>query len=201
MGDESDELIRQNRFRDLLRCVADGNEDASEQIVDEYGSHILRAVRRRMNRAIRDRFDSEDFAQAVWASFFGHISVVERIGSEGELAGFLCRMASNKVIDAGRRQQSRNEPTSNSEQLPAVDKDHRLRFSQPTPSQFAVANEQWDKLTGDEQGRDLRLLELRRDGATQAEIAASMGVSERHVRRILTRIARKNNSDVESATS
>ena len=198
---ELDDLNRQNRFRNLLQRVSNGDEAASEKIVEEYGSHILRAVRRRMNRAIRDRFDSEDFAQAVWASFFGHISVVERIGSEGELAGFLCRMASNKVIDAGRRQRSRKEPPSGTEQLPAVQKDNRLRFSQPTPSQFAAANEQWDKLTLDEEDRNLKLLQLRRDGATQAEIAASMGVSERHVRRILNRIARKNDSDVESATS
>jgi len=191
----------QSRFRDLLRRVADGDQTASEQIVKEYGSHILRAVRRRMNQSIRDRFDSEDFAQAVWASFFGHLSVVERIGSEEELAGFLCRMASNKVIDAGRRRQVRNEQNAADEQLPAIEKDHRRHWSQPTPSQFAVANEQWVILTEDEAERNLKLLELRRDGATQAEIAAEMGVSERHIRRILTRIARKNQGDVESATS
>ena len=192
MDNESNELVRQHRFRDLLRLVADGDEAASEKIISEYGSHILRAVRRRMNRAIRDKFDSEDFAQAVWASFFGHISVVERINSEGELAGFLARMASNKVIDAGRRRQVRNDTPIDSSRLPEMEKDNRLNVTQPTPSQFAVANEQWDKLTMDEPDRDLRLLKLKRDGATQAEIAITMGVSERHVRRILSRIARKN---------
>ena len=92
-----------SRFRELLQEVAAGVPDAADKIVSEYGVHILRAVRRRMNRGIREQFDSEDFAQAVWASFFGHLSIVSRFGSEEELAGFLCRMASNKVIDAGRR--------------------------------------------------------------------------------------------------
>lgn len=197
MNGESSELIRGHRFRELLSKVSAGDASASEKIVEEYGAHILRAVRRRMNRAIRDSFDSEDFAQAVWASFFGHISVVERIGTQGELAGFLSRMASNKVIDAGRRKKSR--PETHPDALPGVEKDHRRLVSQPTPSQFAVANEEWERLTDDEHQRDQELLKLRRNGATHAEIAKSMGVSDRHVRRILRRIARKQSSDQESS--
>lgn len=198
MSSESSESDRGERFRQLLARVSAGDKLASEQIVEEYGAHILRAVRRRMNRAIRDSFDSEDFAQAVWASFFGHISVVERIGSQGELAGFLSRMASNKVIDAGRRKQVRQE-TEAPEQLPGVEKDHRRQLSQPTPSQFAVANEQWERLTDDEQERNKELLRLRKNGATHAEIAKSMGVTDRQVRRILRRIARKQSQGEESS--
>ena len=183
--------ISGQRFQQLLRAVAEGDESASESLVEEYGSHILRAVRRRMNRGIRDRFDSEDFAQAVWASFFGHLSVVSRFESEGELAGYLGRMASNKVIDAGRRQKSRPESNSAEAALPQVVKDNRRKVSQPTPSQFAVANEQWDQLTENEDDRHHQLLRLLRDGATHAEIAEKMGISDRHVRRILQRFYRK----------
>lgn len=200
MSSESSELIRGQRFRELLSGVSAGDHLASEQIVAEYGAHILRAVRRRMSRSIRESFDSEDFAQAVWASFFGHISVVERIGTQGELAGFLSRMASNKVIDAGRRKKNRRE-THTQDELPTVEKDHRRQLSQPTPSQFAVANEQWERLTDDEQERNQELLRQRRNGATHAEIAESMGVSDRHVRRILRRIARKQASDQESSVT
>lgn len=192
------ELTSRKRFRELLKKVGDGDESASETLVKEYGNHILRAVRRRMNRGMRDRFDSEDFAQAVWASFFGHLSVVQRIQSEGDLAGFLGRMASNKVIDAGRRQQSRPEKNAADGALPHIVKDNRRRISQPTPSQFAVANEQWDRLTDDKDDRSLKLLELLRKGATQAEISAATGVSERHVRRMLSRLARDQDRNTES---
>lgn len=196
----SDESIGDNRFRQLLEDLAAGDEGASKAIVDEYGSHILRAVRRRMNRGMRDRFDSQDFAQAVWASFFGHISVVSRFQTQGELAGFLGRMASNKVIDAGRRQQTRREKNT-PDTLPQVVVDNRLKVSQPTPSQFAVANEQWDQLTDNEGDRNQELLRRLRDGATQAEIAEKMGISDRHVRRILKRFARKQDRDSDQSES
>ncbi len=93
--DELADVLPRDRFRQLLSRVADGDNEASAELVSEYGGHILKAVRRRMNRSLRDRFDSQDFEQAVWASFFGHISVVQRIDSSGELAGFLTRMARN----------------------------------------------------------------------------------------------------------
>lgn len=198
MTDGEDEQIGTSRFSELLSRLEQGDPDASERIVAEYGDHILRAVRRRMNRSIRDRFDSQDFAQAVWASFFGHISVVQNIGSQGELAGFLAKMASNKVIDQGRREQVRARINRSQGQLPAVQKDNRTQMSQPTPSQFAVANERWERLTEDEVERDQDLLRLRRDGATHEEIARHMGVSDRHVRRILRRFERKEASDHES---
>ncbi len=192
MSTPSSDPKRNDRFRELLKGVADGDETATDALIREYGAHILRAVRRRMNRGIRDRFDSEDFAQAVWASFFGHISVVQNMQTEGELVGFLGRMASNKVIDAGRRRQVRSEDNAAAEALPYVVMDNRRRVTQPTPSQFAVANERWSQLNDDENDQYRKLLALLRSGASRAEIAASMGVSERHIRRILSRIAEKS---------
>lgn len=189
--DELADVLPRDRFRQLLSRVADGDNEASAELVSEYGGHILKAVRRRMNRSLRDRFDSQDFEQAVWASFFGHISVVQRIDSSGELAGFLTRMARNKVIDAGRRTQTRRESNGASSDLPAVEKDNRRHYSEPTPSQFAVANESWDRLNIDEPETAREMLRLKVNGATQAEIAEQMGVSDRHVRRILRRISRK----------
>lgn len=191
MDQDFDDELPRERFQSLLQRVADGDDEASTELVAEYGSHILKAVRRRMNRNLRDRFDSQDFEQAVWASFFGHISVVQRFDSSGDLAGFLSRMAQNKVIDAGRRTKTRRESNGASEELPGVGHDNRRNYSEPTPSQFAVARESWDRLNVDEPENARELLRLKFKGATQAEIAEQMGVSDRHVRRILSRIARK----------
>jgi DNA-binding transcriptional regulator LsrR (DeoR family) len=63
-----------------------------------------------------------------------------------------------------------------------------------------VAREQWGHIVKGEDDRHLRVLKLKRAGATQVEIAAAMGVSERHVRRMLSRISQKRLSDTESAS-
>lgn len=189
--------IQSKRFRELLSRVRDGDEEAGKTIVEEYGRHILRAVRRCMNSRIRDRFDSEDFAQAVWASFFGHLSIVSRIDNERQLAGFLGRMASNKVIDAGRRQKSRPASNASHEELPEVVHDHRRRVSEPTPSQFAVANEQWDAIANDENDRNHKILQMLKAGVPRPEIAAAAGVSERHLRRVMQRIKGKPGVDYD----
>ncbi|MDG1897386.1 MAG: hypothetical protein P8J37_21020 [Fuerstiella sp.] len=85
-----------------------------------------------MNQGVREQFDSHDFEQAVWASFFGHISVVERMDNENHLAAFLTRMASNKVIDAGRRAPVRPAQNGAHGEIRDVVTDHRRRISQPT---------------------------------------------------------------------
>lgn len=192
MNTDALDSIPDERFSSLMRLLRDGHEDASNQIVDEYGDHILRAVRRRMNQRMRERFDSQDFAQAVWASFFGNLSIVGKFDNSGQLAGFLARVASNKVIDAGRRTKVRSEQNSRvTEESVDLSTDHRRRYSEPTPSQHAVARERWDHLNDDENDMQRKLLELRRSGATQSEIAEALGMSERHIRRILSRLSRK----------
>lgn len=200
MTDSPQQPLQDPRFQQLLTAVEKREPGAAAAIVKEYGPVILRTVRRRMNHRLRERFDSEDFAQAVWASFFGQISVLPKFGSADDLAAFLGRMACNKVIDAGRKRETRSEQNSSDEEISNTTTDHRLQVSQPTPSQFAVANEHWHNLARGERDRIVQVLQLRRDGATHAEIAAAMGVSERHVRRILSRLSRKrtNGSDAEN---
>ncbi|MEZ6063606.1 MAG: sigma-70 family RNA polymerase sigma factor [Planctomycetaceae bacterium] len=181
-----------DRFRELLKQVRDGTPGAAETLVDEYGPCIRRAVRRRINAKLRDRYDSMDFAQSVWASFFGHLSVVSSFGSSGDLVGYLTRMASNKVIDAGRRTAAR--PERNSQGKPGHIEsgfDYRRSFAEPTPSQNAVAKECRDLLTDQPQSTHRRMVEMKIAGASHQEIAAFAGVSERHVRRVLRRIVRK----------
>jgi len=198
MSSQANQPNGNERFQELLERVAEGDDSATETLIAEYGDHIMRTVRRRMHRGVRDRFDSEDFTQAVWASFFGNLSAVRRMNSELELAGFLGRMAANKVIDAGRRHQVRRERNTASDALPYVTTDNRRRVTQPTPSQFAVANERWDQISGDEDNQHRRLLAMLRSGSSRIEIAEALGVSERHVRRMLARISEKSPSQDDS---
>jgi len=179
-------------FEALIAQVRAGDNEAAQRLISEYAPCILRAVRRRMNSRIRERYDSQDFEQAVWASFFLNRDNICRLNSPRDLVHFLSRVASNKVIDAGRkvrfRTEERVDDVSNDFQ-PA--RDRRIGISEPTPSQNFVARESWDRILADESEADRRVISLRLQGYTQQEIAEHLEISERTVRRTLHRLMKK----------
>src|SRR5215211_2626321 len=66
MNDENLE----REFRELLTRAQQGSEDAARELYEKYVAHVLRCVRNRMWRRLRSKFDSQDFVQSVWKSFF-----------------------------------------------------------------------------------------------------------------------------------
>jgi RNA polymerase sigma factor (sigma-70 family) len=139
---------------------------------------------------LRSQFDSLDFSQDAWASFF-HIPP-ERINfkTPQELLAFLSCLAHHKLIDQQRRQQrtlkrSRHEvnpPETNVKDLPGP---------HPTPSQVAIAEEQWSRLLQNKSPRVRSALELMRDGHSLREIAEHLGIHPKKLQRLLKCLRRK----------
>ena len=59
---------------------------------------------------------------------------------------------------------------------------------QPTPSQEAVANDEWRRLLAELPDRYQRMLVLLREGHTQKDIARELNVNEKTVRRVLDKL-------------
>src|SRR5438552_17620213 len=94
----------QASFADLMRRIQEGSEEAARQLVQQYGPHIFLVVRRRLPEKLRPRFDSADFVQSVWASFFANRAELGRFQNAENLIAFLVVLAQNKVIDETRLQ-------------------------------------------------------------------------------------------------
>src|SRR5262249_14283511 len=60
----------QQELRGLMERIRAGSQEAARELCDRYGSHILRVVRRKLDKKLRSKFDSVDFLQSVWTSFF-----------------------------------------------------------------------------------------------------------------------------------
>ena len=76
-------------YREFLRLIEEvraGSEDAIRELVDIYGHHVYRIVRYRLNRELRSQYDSQDFCQSVWASFFANRDAIIRFKRPEELA-------------------------------------------------------------------------------------------------------------------
>ncbi len=180
-----------DEFGELMRRLRDGSQEAARELLDRYGEHILRVVRRKLSRELRSKFDSVDFVQAVWASFFADVPRQRRFDHPQALIAFLVTLAQNKVIDAVRQRMQTQKYNINRER--ALDgsvaaEAAGLAGREPTPSQVAVANDEWQRLLADLPARYQRMLVLLREGHTQKDIARELNVNEKTVRRVLEKL-------------
>jgi hypothetical protein len=45
----------------LMERIQEGSQDAVRELLDQYGSHLVRVIRRRLSQRLRSQFDSADF--------------------------------------------------------------------------------------------------------------------------------------------
>jgi RNA polymerase sigma factor (sigma-70 family) len=184
-------------FRVLLDRVFEGVPGAAEKLQLEYGAHIIRVVRRRLPRQLRPKFDSLDFVQDVWASFFRG-SGRDFQGPE-HLIAFLTRVAQNKVTDATagchatKRDSRREEPLA-----PEIDgqNEQKLFAREATPSQAAIGQELWAQMLEGQPPAYRQVLVMLRDGQSQTEVAAALNLHRKTVQRILSRALQSTGHDL-----
>jgi RNA polymerase sigma factor (sigma-70 family) len=178
-------------FTHLMERARAGCEDAAQTLMARYGRDVLRAVRRRLHKRLRSKYDSADLAQEVWASFFRGPLGRFHFPSSTDLKRFLARMAGNKTTDlfrAHRCTTRRREHALDSRTVRHEVRD--LAQKQASPSQALRDEEHWQQVCGRHCERVQRILLLLRQGKTYQEIARDLGMADRSVRRWVLRVAR-----------
>jgi RNA polymerase sigma-70 factor (ECF subfamily) len=176
----------------LLQRIRAGSQDAACELCDRYGPYILRVVRRKLDRTLRSNYDSLDFAQAVWASFFAHVPHDPSLHRPEALVGFLAKLTQNKIIDIFRHHYQTQKNNLNREcslDDSAVSPAANLVARQPTPSQVAVAKEQWHRLVEGQPARYRPILLRLLNGHTHQAIAQKLSVSGKTVQRLVRNLA------------
>ena len=177
-------------FRALVNRIRDGSEEAARELLEKYGSYVLRAVRRNLSRRLRTRFDSQDFVQAVWATIFENREQIAEFEKPEALIAFLVTVASRKVNYEFRRHlqyQKNNMNRVRSFESTAMTGQVAVAHD-PSPSEIAISNEQWDRIIRDQPPHYRKILELRIAGASQTEIAEQLEINERTVRRVIKKL-------------
>jgi RNA polymerase sigma-70 factor (ECF subfamily) len=178
-------------FRGLLNRIKEGDDTAAWELVEHYGEDIRNAVRRSLNRRLRPKFDSLDFVQLVWSSFFRKNPHTGQFASPEELVSYLVTMARNKVgMETRRRLISKKFNVNRESSL-----DEKSQYFQgeipslfPTPMEFAIARERWDRLLSKSPNHYKQIIQLRLQGRTCQDIADTMQIDESTVRRFLKRL-------------
>lgn len=178
-------------FRSLMEQVREGQPEAIQNLIDQYGDHLLRVIRRRLHQKMRPKYDSQDFCQAVWASFFA-LSQDFVFEQPEQLLAFLGDLARNKVVEAIRQRLiakkyniGREVPLS---RIPNVPEDNNLAGREPTPSAIAVAREEWERLMTQQPEKHQRILALLHKGQTHEQVARQLGLSEKSIQRLLRKL-------------
>ena len=147
----------------LIERIKQGSEDAAWELVEQYGDEIRRAVRRVLHPRLRSKFDSLDFVQMVWNSFFKARDRVTCFTRPEELVAFLIAVARNKVgMEVRRRLGSEKDNVTREETLNVhAEELHRPADSNSDPFEVAVAREQWNRLIVPRAGILLQELSLK----------------------------------------
>src|SRR6516225_1746148 len=91
-------------FSDRMARAKAGDSAAIRDILSRFEQEVRIMVRSRLPKRMRSQFDSIDFVQAVWQSFFSDFKRDERqFDSEQHLRKFLAGVVRNKVFEQYRR--------------------------------------------------------------------------------------------------
>lgn len=182
----SDSSIPTDLTRILLEAQ-NGDQTAWEALFRECYPKVRRVVRRRLDRSMRSLYDSTDFASDVMKSLAANLDQLS-FPSVESLIAFLSRVAEQKVIDEYRRQHTLKRDVKRVRRLSSDDPDSpqvQLPSGEPTASQFAQANEVHQRLLDRHDETERRIIRLKQQGYSNADIADQTGWNIRKVQRFL----------------
>ena len=180
-----------SEFRDIVERVCAGSDEATWELINTYGPHIQRVVRRKLNQRMRSKFDSLDFVQMVWASFFTEREKLSAFNEPNELIRYLATMAQRKLMQESRRRFVGQKHNLNRERaLIAGSEDESTYVKKSnTPSQIVMAKDRLEAMMHERSDRDRQVVQLRLDGLTYVEIAAELQIHERTAREVIQKLA------------
>jgi RNA polymerase sigma-70 factor (ECF subfamily) len=172
---------------EFIARIRAGDEEAATELLRRYEAKVRLVVRRQLPRLLRSKFDSLDFLQSVWGSFFHRVRTGPTdIQDEPNLVAFLAWAARNRVFDEYRRASSQKHDVRREEPL-WEGGNHARDLVAPleTPSQVAQARETYERLQDLIPDDRRAVLALKVEGYSCREIGERLGLSERTVQRVI----------------
>lgn len=139
---------------------------------------------------MRSLYDSTDFVNDVFKSLVAKSNSFD-FPTLDDLKSFLIKAAKQKICDEYRRQHALKRDVKRNRRFSSADPDQPAYDPpalDPTPSQFATAQEIRDQLLASSSGVDREVIELKAQDYSNLEVAECTGLNLRTVQRILKRI-------------
>lgn len=175
-------------FAELIAAAATDSDDAISELICRYAPRIRDIARRGLGPELRQRIDSRDIVQGVWASFVAGGTPWREFESEDHFIRFMSVIARRHLVNAYDRWIAAARRTALRQvELDAADS-HDLAVPEPSPSQQLLADDCLDNVLEGQPANYRRIARLRAAGFKQVEIAAKLKITERTVRRVLRQL-------------
>lgn len=184
-------IDNQAHFEELLERLRASDVTAANELVERYGPHICRAIRRRFrSRKLRILYSTEDCLQSVWQSVFAQMDRIAELESPEHLMRYLTRVACNKLIDQNRHLHAQRNDVKRELSLAnsQTADQHKLIDPGPSPSAQVAAHDEWEQKTQGLSSEKKTILELSAQGHTSEEIAEKTSYSGRGIRHVLSQL-------------
>jgi RNA polymerase sigma factor (sigma-70 family) len=170
-------------FRELIRRIRAGDEQAAAELVHQYEPEIRRAVRMRLNNPKLGRvLDSMDVCQSVMGRFFvGAAAGQFELDHPSQLLRLLVTMAKNRVIDHARK------PSNRPDSFGADDREYQVPGRGDSPSVAVSQKELLSEMRRRLSAEERRISELRSSGREWVDIADQLGGTPDALRKKLER--------------
>ena len=189
----------ETEFGELVKRLYQGDAAAAEQIVREHEPEIRRIVRSRLrDPRLRRIIDSTDICQSVFGRFFIQASLGRfKLDSQKDLVKLLTRMATNKIIDKHRTEDSQRRLSRQR----AENQDGSQEFGEPVQKQVApesnlVYEELLRTASSNLSDNEKLISELRNRGLSWLEVSRELGESPQALRKRLERACNRIAKDI-----
>ena len=161
------------------------------EFCEHYGAALERVANRNLQTRLRRRFDAQDVVQSAFRTFLRRASGGQFQLSDSEsLWRLLCAITLTKVREQARLQLRQKRTPAREVRLKAESESVGVapHAPGPTPAELVEFREQFEHIIASLDEDERRVVELKLEDCTQAEVAERLGTSERTVRRVLKRI-------------
>jgi RNA polymerase sigma factor (sigma-70 family) len=192
----------EGELRNLLARIRAGDEEAARELLCRYEAKVRLVVRRQLPRVLRSRFDSQDFVQSMWGSFFRRMRTSPLdLEDTRSLIAILVQAAKHKVIDEFRRASAPKRDMRREESIWEGAHRRDLVDDSDAPIELAQASEALGRLRELLPEDRRTVLDLKAAGLSTNEIAERLGLSERTVRRLIQDLRRRAGIDDAGETT
>jgi RNA polymerase sigma factor (sigma-70 family) len=193
-------MPHQDTSAELLQRYRDGDQRAAERLFFRYVGRLTLLARSRLSPTLAARTDPEDIVLSAYRSFFvGARDGRFTLSRSGDLWRLLFAITLHKLYRQARKQRAERRALAASEYEAAATS--QPDFSrEPSPDEAIALADEMEALLSKLDPFARRVLELRLQDRSLAEISQSLGRCERTIRRTLAAIRQHLSERCEQAT-